>query len=87
MADEKKDTTIYLVLEQVETAADGDEPATYLDWREVGEVEVTAGQNRKAIAAAIADRSDEDKAGTFVAVPVRSWRPESPSVKSQLSWT
>lgn len=82
MADEKKDTTTYLVLEM--QAPSGDMPQV---WVEIGEATAPAGQSRKAIASAIADRSDDDKAGTFVAVPVRSWRPETPSVKSQLSWT
>lgn len=64
--------TTYVVLRA--TGAEG-------EWSEVGDP-VAATNDRQAIKAATAG-GDEDKQGTFVAVPSRSWHPRKRAVETK----
>ena len=73
--------TSYVVLEDSQYRADWDPPDTAVSgpWRHIGRVD--AHNDVDAIRRATADLDAEDRSGTFVAVPVRSWRPRTRSVK------
>jgi hypothetical protein len=63
--------TEYVVLEQVAAG----------DWRELSSV--TATHDKQAIKAVSADLESERRAGTFVAVPARSWQPRKRSIETR----
>lgn len=83
-----RDTTTYQVLEKVDVVEVVGQEGEHQAWIEVGgPVTVDAGQKRKAIKAATADRDDEAKRGTFVAVAVGSWTPEQRGVELKDTWS
>lgn len=66
--------TEYVVLRlEVRRDADGEEIGDSTTWRQIGRA--TAATSQAAIKAATDGKPAAERTGTFVATPVRSWRP------------